>query len=499
MSTVVVTISAGENGKVSPCGKIKVPKGQDVDIAATPDDGYRVLDWYCFGRMGHTETVFRVPGVSRDTSVHVEFERIAWSVRTTPQRDAESPEGRIEPQSSTSGALSAADGETLVFAAHPATGHFLQRWLVDGDLANTGGDTFALGPVRGDRHVKAVFSPQPSVRPFAAMPSAEPLTLRPDETLARALRAATKGRTSTHLSIADATDLASCPDDRVPVLEYASASRGSGDKALACDSVAKVGVMVALFRLRAQLRALAVEVEAREKRQLLRVAEHYWKREVSRAFPRYGEDFPDLDGLFDGPPQRIGFSRTAEQNLSVMIANSGNRAAGDLMKSLGFQYLHGALRAEGLCDGPGTGIWIPMRYQDLVRWKRAPIATGGHAASPRALTRLFAAIARRKLIDAEASREMRALLERACGQSSWCGFGSAQEKWSKIGLLFVENDGARHSEAGFFRVPTRSLPGAAASNGSIAFVLVAIGFMSWDELKEVAHAAASAVANMRAA
>ncbi len=503
MSTVEVTISAGDYGTVSPCGTIKVPIATDVHITAKPDAGYKVLDWYCNGRMGHTETTFCVPGVSRDTSVHVAFDPICWSVRTTPQKDAESDAGRIDPESSTDAGLVIEDGKSRVFTAHPADGHFLQRWMLDGDFVQTGGDTYELGPVHCDHHVYAIFSPMPTVRPFAAMPSTEPLTLQPDEALARDLRAAIRGQPGAQLSIADATDLLRGPDDQVPVLDFACSSRGSDDRALACDSLAKVGVMVALYRLRAQLRALAVEVDAREKHQLLRVAGHYWKSEVSRAFPRYGADFPDIDGLFDGPPQRIDFSRSARQNLETAITISGNNAACGLMKAIGFQYLHGALRAEGLCDGPGKGIWIPKRYDDLAVWQGAPVSTGGHAASPRALTKLFAAIARNRLVDAQASREMRTLLTEANSMNSFCGLRGAHEAWSKIGLLEVRGSGVRSSEAGWFRVPMRSIQGAPPGRDSPIFIVTATGFMKGDigasgeALKQAVHAAARALLRKR--
>jgi hypothetical protein len=503
MSTVEVTISAGDGGTVKPCGRITVPICTDVDIVAKPKPGYKVLDWYCNGGMGHTEPEFRVPGISRDTTVHVEFEPIVWSIRTTPQKDAEASEGRIEPESGTGEALQVRHGQSLAFEARPAEGHFLQRWMIDEALAQTGGDRLKVGPVEAKHHVRAIFSPKPTVRPFAAMPSTEPLTLQPDEALARDLRAALRGQPGAQLAIADATDLLRGPDDQVPVLDFACSSRGSDDRAVACDSLAKVGVMVALYRLRAQLRALAVEVEAREKHQLLRVAGHYWKSEVSRAFPRYGADFPDIDGLFDGPPQRIDFSRSARQNLETAITISGNNAACGLMKAIGFQYLHGALRAEGLCDGPGKGIWIPKRYDDLAVWRGAPVSTGGHAASPRALTKLFAAIARNRLVDAQASREMRTLLTEANSMNSFCGLRGAHEAWSKIGLLEVRGSGVRSSEAGWFRVPMRSIQGAPPGRDSPIFIVTATGFMKRDlgasaeALKEAVHAAARALLRKR--
>jgi hypothetical protein len=503
MSTVEVTISAGEGGTVKPCGRITVPICTDVDIVAKPNPGYKVLDWYCNGGMGHTELEFRVPGISRDTTVHVEFEPIVWSIRTTPQKDAEATEGRIEPESGTGKALQVRHGQSLAFEARPAEGHFLQRWMIDEALAQTGGDRLKVGPVEAEHHVRAIFSPMPAVRPFAAMPSVLPLTLQPDEALARELRTAIKGQPGAQLAIADATDLLRCPDDQVPVLDFACSSRGSDDRAVACDSLAKVGVMVALYRLRAQLRALAVEVDAREKHQLLRVAGHYWKSEVSRAFPRYGADFPDIDGLFDGPPQRIDFSRSARQHLDTAIKVSGNSAARDLMKALGFQYLHGALRAEGLCDGPGKGIWIPKRFGDLAIWRGAPVSTGGHCASPRALTGLFAGIARGRLVDAQASREMRELLAEANTMNSHCGLRDAQDAWSKIGFLTPSGGDVRCSESGWFRVPIRSLGGAPSERGSVTFIVTALGFVhrdlltSVEALKQAVHAAARAIVRSR--
>ena len=483
MSTVEITIEAGDNGKVSPEGKIKIARGSDLKIVATPDPHYEVLNWNCFGPQGIDASTFYLNGVSRDTSVSVSFIRKAHAIHCTPQKGAEIPEGRMDPQSSTTAALVVEEPEGLTFRALPAPGHFIRKWLVDREQAQIGGRTYTLANIMCEHWVEAIFSPRPNTGPFAPMPTVEPVTLVDEPRLAEEIRRVRKTTGAGHCGVADLTVLVGWPEDQPPQIPYAESVRS--EKSLVADSIAKVGVMLALFRLRKQLRLLAEEVDALVATDLFHVASHYWKKSVNKAYPRYAADFPRLEALFEGVPREIRFTQSTKTNLRWMIEDSSNTAAKELMQLLGFQYINGAVRNEGLSDGPGRGIWLQTRFGDLVRWKGAPKAAVGQGVSPRALTKMFLAIYRQRLVDSDASHEMDALLAAAQKKNGLCHYRNAVEQIGKVGY----NDNNRlgihtHGHVGLYRLPMSILPENPPAYGEFCCVTVGLQFTSDTQVED---------------
>jgi len=161
-TTHKVCISAGEHGSVSPEGTIEVERGSDVHINASPDEGWKVEDWYQDGQnWGCDANKYRINGISRDTTVTVCFERLKFSVITTPQKGGESSDGSLMPWSSTDkGPLWYEYGESVTFSARPSRGYQVNQWKLDGQPVQKGGDTFPLENIRDNHFLMVDFTPK---------------------------------------------------------------------------------------------------------------------------------------------------------------------------------------------------------------------------------------------------------------------------------------------------------------------------------------------------
>lgn len=75
--TCLVTIRAGDNGKISPEGEIVVEKSSFVYLHAQPENGYQVQMWYVNGSQFYGGTKeFRVTAEEDNLDVHVTFSKI---------------------------------------------------------------------------------------------------------------------------------------------------------------------------------------------------------------------------------------------------------------------------------------------------------------------------------------------------------------------------------------------------------------------------------------
>ncbi|EKF86518.1 hypothetical protein [Methanobacterium formicicum] len=75
--TCQVSISAGDNGKISPEGEIIVEKSSHVYLHAKPEPGYQVQMWSVNGNQLYGGTKeFRVTAEGDNLEVHVTFSKI---------------------------------------------------------------------------------------------------------------------------------------------------------------------------------------------------------------------------------------------------------------------------------------------------------------------------------------------------------------------------------------------------------------------------------------
>jgi Beta-lactamase enzyme family len=207
-------------------------------------------------------------------------------------------------------------------------------------------------------------------------------------------------------------------------------------------SLAKIGAMFAAFQLRQAVRAAVVGLRAADSDELWKTITEAWSPLVSSRVPGRPADFPKLSSIFEasGGPGHWEIDFTDEQKgwsdikklgdslpgnlgfrdrMKLMIANSSNRAAASCIDDVGFQYLNGALAAEGLfSNSDGTGIRIALDYGGH-RWGKLSGGGSAQGATAVAVARFMALVETNRLVDADASNEMRELMSFRGHYGSW--------------------------------------------------------------------------------
>src|SRR5258706_5162597 len=172
----------------------------------------------------------------------------------------------------------------------------------------------------------------------------------------------------------------------------------NGGKLHSLYSVGKVGVAVAAFRLREQVKRFATKSLAKTQKDLISELTKAWKPIVSKE-PANFPSFPKLDRIFrfitstnewdidffstpslkpqdSNPKDKKSFfpgelkpgSRVCRtylgfyERMELMIRNSNNEAASLCIEDLGYQYMRGAIEEEGFAIKGGLGFWIGGNY-----------------------------------------------------------------------------------------------------------------------------------------
>jgi hypothetical protein len=151
-----VTPEAGPNGTISPSTAQTVQGEGSVTFTATPSPHYQVGNWYVDWNDGDRDeepaqvggTTFTLTNVEDDATVTVTFVPIEWTVTPTAGDN-----GSVSPSTATS----VQDGSSLTLTASPNDGYQVATWTVDGNTAQTGGDTFTLRYVKASHAVNVTF------------------------------------------------------------------------------------------------------------------------------------------------------------------------------------------------------------------------------------------------------------------------------------------------------------------------------------------------------
>jgi hypothetical protein len=256
-------------------------------------------------------------------------------------------------------------------------------------------------------------------------------------------------------------------------------------------SMLKITAMFAAFRLRHNVRAAAAAVDLtgvsdrKKEKALWDAIAKDWKPVVEHAVPDGRPDFPQLDRMFDvhASDNSIQFSPAMAKHILAMIAKSNTYASGQVINALGFQYLNGALQAEGLFDRSSGGLWLGANYNGR-NWKKEPITNITHIGATAAATAQFLALLEdNRLVSAAASDQMRQLMWQA---GSWFrdGLDKAQRRpsksYTKVGQATGGNDPfVVYSECGVFE--------RSSSDGSrFRYALVGLSARSDDSLRKLA-------------
>ncbi|MGA2324063.1 MAG: DUF2341 domain-containing protein [Sedimentisphaerales bacterium] len=148
----IITASADANGSISPSGTITKNSGDSQLFTATPSEGYTVDKWSIDGAVVQTGgTTYTLSNIVATHTVSVMFKIQTFSV--TASSDAN---GSISP----SGTFGKDYGSSQLFSAIANTGYTVDKWTVDGNVAQTGGTTYTLGNITAAHTIVLSFKMQ---------------------------------------------------------------------------------------------------------------------------------------------------------------------------------------------------------------------------------------------------------------------------------------------------------------------------------------------------
>jgi hypothetical protein len=148
-----VTASAGANGGIEPEGAIVLYQGDNIVFTATANLGYMVDKWYVDGNVVQTGgNTYTINNVTIDYTVSVTFSRLPYTITASAGAN-----GSIEP----SGATVVYYGDNIVFTAAANPGYMVDKWYMNGNVVQTGGNTCTLSNITADYTVYVTFSRLP--------------------------------------------------------------------------------------------------------------------------------------------------------------------------------------------------------------------------------------------------------------------------------------------------------------------------------------------------
>jgi len=156
LSTYTITASAGANGSISPSSVSKTA-GQSQTFTATPAAGYTVDQWKLDGGVVNGGSTYTLSNIQSSHSVQVTFEAITYTI--TPSAGAN---GSISPSSN----FTETQGNMTTFAATPDAGYTVDQWKLDGNVVQTGMNSYALTNIQSDHSVQVTFEVIPPPPPL---------------------------------------------------------------------------------------------------------------------------------------------------------------------------------------------------------------------------------------------------------------------------------------------------------------------------------------------
>ena len=102
-----------------------------------------------------------------------------------------------------------------------------------------------------------------------------------------------------------------------------------------------------------------------------------------------------------------------QETLALMIRNSSNRAASEILNRVGKAYLADLLQSSRyrLYDPQKNGgLWVGKEYSKAGAWKRDPLHNLSHGATALQVARFYYLLQTGQLVSPESSRQMKAIL-----------------------------------------------------------------------------------------
>lgn len=179
-------------------------------------------------------------------------------------------------------------------------------------------------------------------------------------------------------------------------------------------SLVKIAAMFAAFRLKESLGVAVNETSDTTAAGALATVARDWKEVVETAVPGGRRDFPQFAKIFDISGAKgawtLSFTREFMQHMEEMIGHSNNRSASICINRLGFQFINGALEAEGLYSPGSGGLWLGGNYAGA-NWLLEPSTKLTHqGATPRAVAKFLTLVEDNRLVSPAASTEMRRIM-----------------------------------------------------------------------------------------
>lgn len=182
-------------------------------------------------------------------------------------------------------------------------------------------------------------------------------------------------------------------------------------------SLPKIAAMYAAFYLQDRLKTIKGAFGTSSLAQIERTLRREWRPALRATVPRSTGDAPDLTAIFASPA--FDFKPRFKADLEAMMRQSNNAAAGRCIRSIGYDYLNGALTHGGFFSAADKeGLWLAADYTKSTHpanrdGARIPGLGSSQAASPKAVALLLLNLARDELVSAAASREMKRVMTNA--------------------------------------------------------------------------------------
>lgn len=121
-----------------------------------------------------------------------------------------------------------------------------------------------------------------------------------------------------------------------------------------------------------------------------------------------GKDLKHLQQMFDLKESpngvAIAFKASFKDALDQMIRISNNAKATQVIKQVGFNYIHSVLWQTGIYDqAQGGGLWVGRTFAGGSLWHRDPVAHQSHATNAITMAKYMTLVAQRRLVSPELS------------------------------------------------------------------------------------------------
>lgn len=182
-------------------------------------------------------------------------------------------------------------------------------------------------------------------------------------------------------------------------------------------SLVKIAAMFAAHRLQDSLGIALNQTSAETADDALQTVATDWKDVVETAVPSGRREFPQFTKIFDVSGSKGGwtlkFSQDYMKHMKLMIGHSDNHSASVCIDRLGFQYINGALEAEGLYSAEGGGLWLGGNYAGR-NWMPEPRTKLTHqGATAASVANFLTLLETGRLVSPAASTEMRRIMSLA--------------------------------------------------------------------------------------